>query len=200
MPARLSAVPRPGDDVASLLEALVAGRVGAADEFFRRFAPLVASVIVNTLGRRPEVPDLVNDVFVMALRDVGRVQSAAALQGWLTAVTVNVCRVFLRSQRRRAWLRFFAPEALPDVEATPTAEGPEGAVVKAVYEVLDTLPAEERLAVALHDLEGLSLAAMAEAMRVSLATGKRRLSAGRARFAEKARGDRRLTEWLEEHP
>lgn len=197
MTSRMKTLPA---DAALPIEHLAAGRSGDADAFFRRFAPLVASVIVNTLGRRPEVPDLVNDVFVMALRDMGRVQSAAALQGWLTAVTVNVCRGFLRSQRRRRWLRFFAPDALPDVEAAPVADGPESVVVRAVYEVLDMLPAEERLAVALHDLEGLSLAAMAEAMRVSLATGKRRLSAGRARFAEKARGDRRLTEWLEDHP
>lgn len=196
----LTAVTAHDEGQDALFQGLVQGEAWAADELFRRFAPLVASVLVNALGQRPELPDLVNDVFVMALRDVERVKAAHALKAWLTSVAVNVCRVFLRGQRRRWWLRFFAPDALPDTAAPAAEAGPEAAVVHATYEVLGSLPAEERLALSLHYLEGLSLAEVAEAMRVSLATAKRRLQAARLRFEKLAREDRRLQEWLEEHP
>jgi RNA polymerase sigma-70 factor (ECF subfamily) len=134
--------------------------------------------------------------FERALTEVRRLNDHRKLVPWLTTVTVNACRNHLRARRRRRWLQFFASDDLPEVEAEApsTLERP---VCLAATRVLDQLDVEERLALALHYMQGLSQPEAAEAMDMSLATFKRRLAAAATRFRSLAQRDPTLLEWLE---
>jgi RNA polymerase sigma-70 factor (ECF subfamily) len=61
--------------------------------------------------------------------------------------------------------------------------------LKGVYALLDRLPTEQRIALVLRRVEGMELAEIATAMKLSLATVKRRLVLAEARLErERERG------------
>jgi RNA polymerase sigma-70 factor (ECF subfamily) len=58
----------------------------------------VARMAYRLLGWSGEVQDVVQEVFLAALKDLGRFRGQSSLSTWLTAITVNECR-----KRRRKW-------------------------------------------------------------------------------------------------
>ena len=63
-------------------------------------------------------------------------------------------------------------------------------------EDLGRLPADERIAFALRFIDGMELVEAAAACRVSLSTFKRRMLRAERKFAERARREPALAEWL----
>ena len=124
----------------------------AKHRLFEKYAVYVARVLTRCLGAHPDNADLVHDVFLCALRDIGRIRDPGALKGWLGAIAVHTARGWLRHKRRRRWLRFLAPEELPEPPATVVDADTRDAV-RATYRILDTMPNKERVAFALRFIE-----------------------------------------------
>lgn len=186
----------PGDD-ASLVRALKGRHPGAAKALYDRYAPYVQQVLATVLGPDEELPEVLHEVFVRAFGKVDSIRDGRLLKSWITTVAVYTARGVIRRRTRKHWLTFLAPEELPDTSST--AETTEvGAALRCVYEVLDRLPADERIAFPLRYIEGFELTEVAKACGVSLATIKRRLSASRERFTSLAQGQSLLKEWLEQ--
>jgi RNA polymerase sigma-70 factor, ECF subfamily len=148
------------------------------DALFRDLAPYVAAVGLRLLGRRDEVEDLVQDVFLAAHRARRKLRVRHEAKRWLTVVAVRQARRRLRVRRLRAWLQLddHEPEDLITAGASPE----DSALVAQVYGILDRLPVEERLAWTLRHVQGEELAAVAELIGCSLATTKRRIAAAQA--------------------
>lgn len=182
-----------GDDVA-LVAALRSGDPGAPAALYDRYAKLLQRVLIRVLGPDLELEDILHEVFARALADVASIEDASRLQGWLTSVTVFTARGVIRYRRRRRWLRFFAPEELPE-RSCVDPHGPREALAR-TYALLERLPADERIAFSLRFVDEMELVDVAEACDVSLATIKRRLSRARKRFDTLAERDPVLREWL----
>ena len=180
----------------ALVDAARRGEAAARTAIFDRHATHVARVLGRVLGADVDIADLVHDVFVHALADLDRLADPSALKAWLTAIAVNIARGHIRRRVRRRWLRFFAPEDVPEVEA-PVADAETRAAVLAMYRVLDSMDADDRIAFALRFVDGMELTETAAACGVSLATIKRRLSRAEASFVDKARAMPALASWLE---
>lgn len=153
------------------------------DQAYRMYSRLVAHIGLRILGRRDEVDDLVQDVFVEAGRWSSRLDNPAALKHWLVTVTVRAARRRLRRQRFLSFLGFGAPVSYEDIagdEASPS----QRALLAEVYRVLDTLPVAERLAWTLRHVQGESLAEVAELCECSVATAKRRIAAAHTAILE----------------
>ena len=56
---------------------------------FRRYSRYVAAVALRLLGRDDEVDDVVQEVFLAALRGLERLREPEAVKGWLATVTVR---------------------------------------------------------------------------------------------------------------
>jgi RNA polymerase sigma-70 factor (ECF subfamily) len=153
------------------------------DEAFRAYSRLVASIGFRILGRRSEVEDLVQDVFVEAGKYAARIEDPAALKHWLITVTVRAARHRLRRARFAAMLGFGAPVSYEDV-AGADASPSERALLAEVYRVLDRLPVNDRIAWTLRHVQGESLAEVAELCGCSLATAKRRIAAAHEAITE----------------
>ena len=76
------------------------------------------------------------------------------------------------------------------------AEGRQ--TLRAVYAVLQRMPADERIAFALRYIDGMELTEVAAACSISLATVKRRLRRSEDRFLRSARSHSLLEKWVEE--
>jgi RNA polymerase sigma-70 factor (ECF subfamily) len=172
------------------------GDDAARSAIFERHATHVARVLVRLLGSDSELSDLLHDVFTFAFRDLDRLTDAAALKAWLTAIAVNTARGHIRLRVRRRWLRFLAPEELPEVEC-PWADEETRAAMRATYTILQGMDADERIAFALRFIDGMELTEAAAACGVSLATIKRRLARAETTFVTRAREAPVLEGWLD---
>ncbi|HMI84165.1 MAG TPA: RNA polymerase sigma factor [Polyangiaceae bacterium] len=181
---------------AVLVASLQAREAGASELLFDRYGAYVERLIVRAVGLDPEVPDLIHEVFARALEGIRSLQESSALKGWIGSIALFTARAFLRNRRtRRRWLSFLAPHDLPDTAATIVS--PEvSETLQRTYAVLDTLPADERIAFALRFVEGMELAHIAEMAGVSLATIKRRLVRAQELFWDAAGKDPLLREHI----
>ena len=154
---------------------------------FGRYSGYVAGLASRLLGSGDsDLDDVVQDVFWLASRRIGKIRDLVQARGWLATVTTRVVRRKLLRRRFRAL--FHASPDSGDVPARgATAE--EHAVLARLYEVLEGLPTDQRLAWSLRYLEGEPLDAVATACGCSPATAKRRVAAAKNVIDEVFRDD-----------
>src|SRR5882724_9125078 len=145
---------------------------------FGRYCGYVAGLAARLLGSGDaELDDVVQDVFWIASRRMAKIRDLVQARGWLATVTTRVVRRKLVRRRFRGL--FHASPQSVDVPA-PGATAEEHAVLARLYEVLDGLPTDQRLAWSLRYLEGEPLDAVAVTCGCSLSTAKRRVNAAKA--------------------
>lgn len=146
---------------------------------FRAYGRYVAWIGMRILGRREDVDDLVQDVFLDAVRGIDRLRDPGAAKAWLATLTVRKAR---RVLRKRRMMRFLGMDEGADYGeiVDETASSSQRVMIADLYRMLDTLPTEERLAWTLRHLEGEQLDRVAELCGCSLATVKRRIAAAHA--------------------
>jgi RNA polymerase sigma-70 factor (ECF subfamily) len=183
------------DSDEALVASLRAGEPGAGRALFDAYGAYVRRVLMRVLGPDPEIGDLTQDVFVVALESLPKLENARALRGWLAQIAVFQARHCLRGRKQWSILRFFGPEDMPAGRARdPDFEASEA--LRTAYRCLASLGADEQIAFTLRFIEGMDLAEVAGTCGVSLATIKRRLARAEARFVELARDEPSLAEWL----
>jgi RNA polymerase sigma-70 factor (ECF subfamily) len=156
---------------------LVPGGPVEFDELFARYGRYVARLAARMLGTGDaEVDDVVQDVFWLASRRLSRIADMIQARGWLATVTTRVVR---RRLRRRRFLSFFHTSPRREDAPAPGATAEQRALLARLYEVLEGLPTDQRLAWSLRYLEGEPLDSVAAACKCSLATAKRRVSAAK---------------------
>ncbi|WP_300401587.1 RNA polymerase sigma factor SigM [uncultured Nocardioides sp.] len=177
----------------ALLAAHVEGRDGAFAELFRRHRDRLWAVALRTTGNPEDAADGLQDGMIAAYRRAGSFRGDAAVTTWLHRVVVNACLDRLRAAKvRRAQPlpedleEYGARLAGPREEAAP--EQPDAAAVRAderrlVLGALAALPADQRAALVLVDMEGYPVAEAAVILGCAVGTVKSRCSRGRARLA-----------------
>jgi RNA polymerase sigma-70 factor (ECF subfamily) len=184
---------QPYADDAELVAALRRGETRARTLLVERYAPLVERLVAGALGIDAEIPDVVQDVFVAVLEGIQNLKDAAALRSWIATLTVFTARGRIRRRRRWRWIRFMAPEEVPDLPvAAPQGETSEA--VRATYAILAKFPADERLAFSLRFISEMQLTEVAATCRVSLATIKRRLARAEKKFVDAAKSHPALSD------
>ena len=114
--------------------------------------------------------------FASAFASLGKLDDPRAFVAWLSAIVTTTAIATIRRRRLLARLglvhvepvqleSLIAPSAPPDVVAE----------LRAVYRVVDALPAQERAVLILRRVEQLPLEEIASQTKLSLATVKRRL-------------------------
>jgi len=142
------------------------------------------------LGRPEDARDVAQEVFLALYRNLVRIRDEAHLRPWLYKVTVNACRDFAKKRRR-------LPTSLLDGEAAevPARESniddnlDEERRRRLVQSALKELPAKERAALVLRDIEGLSSEQAARVLGSSAATVRSQVASARIkirRFCERA--------------
>jgi RNA polymerase sigma-70 factor (ECF subfamily) len=133
-------------------------------------------------GRRAELDDLVQIALEQVLKGLPRFEHRSRLSTW----TYRVCYLtFLKHERwYKRWLRrfVFAADSLPDVPSE--APGPEEGLerrqrAQRLLLALQRLSPKRRAIVAMHDLEEIEIAEIAEITGVPVLTVRSRLRDGR---------------------
>jgi RNA polymerase sigma-70 factor (ECF subfamily) len=185
--------PAPEPD-ARLAEALALGELDAAGRLYDRYASNVRGMVHRLLGPDTELEDVVQDVFLTALASIEKLREPALLKSWLLGIAVGKARDNLRQRWRRRWLSFLPDDELPERPEAPRDEQHD--VAREVSAILDRLPPEERIALLLCRLEGMSLEEAARACNMTVSSFKRRLSRAQTKFIARAKRRPSLAAWL----
>jgi RNA polymerase sigma-70 factor (ECF subfamily) len=165
-------------DDAALLRAHVAGDARAFGELVQRHRDRLWAVAVRTLGDREEAADAVQDALISAYRAADRFRGDSAVTTWLHRIVVNAC--LDRARRRQARPTVPLPEVETAIRAGTEPDRDTDLVVRAA---LAQLPPDQRAALVLLDIEGYSVAEIAEILGIAEGTVKSRCARGRARLA-----------------
>ena len=140
-------------------EELVArSRGGDLDSFNQlvlRWERPIYALAYRVIGREEDARDVAQDAFLRAFRSLHGFKGQAKFSSWLYRITLNLCRDWMRRQRRAPFAQ--APEGIDLIElateSTP-AESIEDLVSRkelgrAVATAMSMLPEEQRTAIIL---------------------------------------------------
>lgn len=183
------AEPSPGGrSDAELLRAHATGEPDAFRELFHRHRDRLWAVALRTTGDREEAADALQDALLSAHRGAARFRGDSAVTTWLHRIVVNACLDRLR--RRRTHQTVPLPDGDKPGEDGWRPSAPEPAApavdhdtVLVVREALGQLPADQRTAIVLVDLQGYPVSEAAQMLEVAEGTVKSRCARGRTRLA-----------------
>ncbi|MFI7430990.1 RNA polymerase sigma factor SigM [Micromonospora sp. NPDC049836] len=181
--------PLAGTSDLDLLRAHVAGDRDAFTELFHRHRDRLWAVALRTVGDREEAADALQDALLSAHRAAARFRGDSAVTTWLHRIVVNAC--LDRIRRRQTHATVPLPDGVHgDGESGRHTGGVEPAApihdhdtALVVRQALAQLPAEQRAALVLVDVQGYPVAEVARILGVAEGTVKSRCARGRARLA-----------------
>jgi RNA polymerase sigma-70 factor (ECF subfamily) len=180
------------------VQGLLAGEAWAAAATWNKHAPKVFRVAARVLGPGGEAEDLTQDVFVKVFSSVAELRSPESFGSYIFSVALRMLKWQLRRRRVRRILRFSDHGHMPDAPVE-SADSEAREALARLYAILDALSAEERTAFVLRHMEDFTLPQIAETMRLSLATIKRRLSRATAQVSLLVARDESLADYRSLH-
>ncbi len=192
-----SAVPKQVSD----LEGICPDVSLSFEQLFERYSSMVFHLTYRILGDREEALDISQEVFLTVYRKMGCFRGESSLKTWIYRIAINRA-----SNRCRWWNRLrrkgtvSLDEHLSKENAHSISEtlrsGDRSAEEALLMEEeraeiersLQRLPVQQRIAVVMRDIEGLSYEEIAESMQVSLGTVKSRIARGRDELKRRLNG------------
>ncbi len=171
-------------DETELIRASQEGDLDSFNELVRLYEKMAYNLAFRMLGNPQSAEDATQEAFLSAWKNVRHFRGGS-FRAWVTQITANACRDELRRIKRRPVIPL---ESLP-YDLPASAESPEDFALRAetseqVQRGLATLPPDQRLAVVLCDVQGLSYEEVAGVMKCSLGTVKSRINRGRSRLRD----------------
>jgi RNA polymerase sigma-70 factor (ECF subfamily) len=169
----------------AMVAAFVADAPGAFEAVVEAHEEKVTRLAHRLLGWRSgaDVQDVVQEVFLAALRHRRRFRGESSLGTWLSAITVNCCRTRQRRQQLRRLLLLRWQKATETEPPASEAVASQDAAQR-VRHAVQALPPRDREVVVLRYFEGLDAAGIAAVAGISKNAVEVRLHRARARLAE----------------
>jgi RNA polymerase sigma-70 factor (ECF subfamily) len=178
-------------DEKALIDAARRGDVGSFNQLVLSYQSMAYNVAYRILGDRDAAADAAQDAFLSAFKAISKFRGGS-FKAWILRIVTNACYDQLRLKQRRPVASL---DALLVVEPTPIrsltdpGESPEEYALrqelsKVIQVGIGTLPPDQRIALILSDVQGLSYQEIAEATGVSLGTVKSRLSRARGKLRD----------------
>jgi RNA polymerase sigma-70 factor, ECF subfamily len=170
------------------------GNEAAYGELLRRYQDKLYTIVYGLVPNREDALDLTQDVFIKAHGGMERFREDAVFYTWLYRIAVNTCIDFNRRRRRiqdpfSLDDEFLVESGFEPVDRSPTHD-PERALANRelqaeLHRGIESLSEPLRVAVLLHDVEGLSQKEIAEIMKCPLGTVKSRIQRGRCELRQR---------------
>ena len=185
--ARVVGWPEIADSEAALVQRCAAGDELASEELVSQHQRIVVQLATNLLGDREEALDLAQEVFLRVFRTIHRFRGQSTLRTWIYRIAVNQAR-----NRHRFWQRRHRADqvsldqhvaaygdTLSGCEPTPERVLAQKELATRLRGALDDLPFEQRTAIVLREIDGLSYEEIAFSLDLAVGTVKSRLTRAR---------------------
>ena len=171
-----------------LVQQCTAGDEGACARLVTDYQRMVFQLALHLLGDAQEAMDLSQEVFLRVFRTLPQFRGQSSLRTWIYRIVLNQA-----SNRQRWWRRRFRSYQVPlDEHVANHGELPESRnfampdrvlqqneTAARVWGALAELPFDQRAAVILREIDGLSYDEIAESLGIAVGTVKSRLARAR---------------------
>lgn len=148
----------------------------AFELLYRRHSGFALNLAVRIQGSAIDAEDIVHDAFLKANERLSELRDGSAFRAWLGSIVVRLVRTRLRRKSLLRSLGLASAEPIElDAIASPNADPESRVLLAQVYSLLQTLPADERIAWTLRHVDHHRLEVVAKLVDCSLATVKRRI-------------------------
>jgi RNA polymerase sigma-70 factor (ECF subfamily) len=162
----------------------IRGDTESFNQLIMRWERPIYALAYRTIGREEDARDVCQETFLRAFRALPGFRGQAKFSSWLYRIALNLCRDWMRRERRAPIAQ--GPDNVDLMElaaATEPSESIEELVarrdlVRAVELVMATLPEEQRTAIILKEYHGLTFQEIADLVGCPLSTVKTRLYQG----------------------
>ena len=184
-------------DESRLIDRSQKGDLDAFNGLVEYYQRQVYNLCLRLLTSAEAAEDATQEAFIAAYRRIDSFRGGN-FRAWLLRIAANASYDELRRQRRRPATSLEATMAAQGASQAPSpAAGPEDEALRTELNAhlqvgLATLPPDQRLAIILRDVHGLSYEELAEVMRCSIGTVKSRIARGRARMRDYLMAKREL--------
>ena len=174
-----------------LVRQLQAGNEEAFHRFVERYRARVWGVAYGILRHREDADDIAQRVFVKVYFSVDGFESRSSLYAWVYRIAVNECYEFLRKKRLSPAIESDSADdsVSTRVQMTPDPRPtPDTVAVQRDFlnKLLARIPEQDRQLLLLREVEGYSVAQLAEATGINGNTIKVRLFRTRQRLLSAA--------------
>jgi RNA polymerase sigma-70 factor (ECF subfamily) len=169
-------------------EELVARSMGGDLDSFNqlvvRWERPIYALAYRVIGREEDARDVAQETFLRAFRALSGFKGQAKFSSWLYRITLNLCRDWIRRERRTPVAQ--APEGVDLIELAGESEPSESVedlvsrreLSRVVARAMASLPEDQRTAIILKEYHGLTFQEIADLLDCPLSTVKTRLYQG----------------------
>jgi RNA polymerase sigma-70 factor, ECF subfamily len=186
----------PREDEAQFIMRSQRGDVSAFNQLVLQYQQTVFNVVLRMIGDHDIAADITQDTFIAAFRAIQSFRATSSFRSWLLRIASNqACDHWRRTHRHvHESLDSLAEEDEPHsasilstLIATESEVNPEESLLthelqELIQNGLQTLPLEQRVAVVLCDIQGLSYEEIASTTQTTLGTVRSRIARGRVRL------------------
>lgn len=155
----------------------------AFDVLVLKYQHKIVKLISRYIRDHAECQDVAQEAFIKAYRALGGFRGDSAFYTWLYRIAINTAKNYLVAQGRRPGddsidaqdAEQFEGESSLKEYATPERMALKDEIEKTVFQAIDDLPEDLRMAITLRELEGLSYEEIAQAMGCPIGTVRSRI-------------------------
>ena len=167
-----------------LVARTIGGDADSFNELIRRWERPIYALAYRQIGREEDARDVCQDTFLRAYRALNGFRGQAKFSSWLYRIALNLCRDWMRRERRTPIVQ--APEDMDLMDLAAAREPSETIedrvgrhdLTRAVERAMALLPEEQRTAILLKEYQGLTFQEIADLLGCPLSTVKTRLYQG----------------------
>ena len=177
-----------GDDIrreeSNLIHAATRGDLYAYDQLIQRYQERIYATVYHMTSNHEDANDLTQETFIKAYRSLKSFRGGSSFYTWVYRIAVNKTINFLKQRKNRFQMSLndldSNVENNPDLvalisEDTPNRDAQLSELQVKLNEALMKLSHEHRLAVVLHDVQGLPHEEIAKIMDCNVGTVRSRL-------------------------
>ncbi|MTK52333.1 sigma-70 family RNA polymerase sigma factor [Paludibacter sp.] len=166
------------DDLKWIMQVTLLGNKDAFDPLVRKYQSPIRRFFLNlTMGDSSLSDDLAQETFIKAYLQLKSFQGLSGFSTWLFRIAYNVFYDSVRTQKHQN------ETSLDEVDRWHSVDNDFSAEKSDLYDALRKLRQEERTAILLCYMEGMSHSQAAKVMKCPLGTLKSYVSAGKTKLA-----------------
>ena len=162
----------------------IRGDADSFNELVLRWERPIYALAYRTIGREEDARDVCQETFLRAFRALPAFRGQAKFSSWLYRIALNLCRDWMRRERRTPIVQ--PPEDVDLMDLATAAEPSESIedlvarkdMTRLVENAMTRLPEEQRTAIVLKEYHGLTFQEIADLLDCPLSTVKTRLYQG----------------------
>ncbi|QLE84580.1 RNA polymerase sigma factor RpoE [Shewanella sp. Scap07] len=176
-----------------LVERVQQGDKNAFNLLVQKYQHKVINLIARYVKNQADVADVAQEAFIKAYRALPNFRGESAFYTWLYRIAVNTAKNHLVALGRRAPANdvdaeeaeyYDGSDALKEF-ASPERMMLSDEIQKVVFDTLDTLPEELKMAISLRELDGMSYEEIANVMDCPVGTVRSRIFRAREAIDKK---------------